>query len=559
MPLDWSIYTNRLTKVYPGRRRLYTPWSPAPTDPPALNAVNLAVQPGELFGLLGPNGAGKTTLIKLLCTLIAPTSGEALVNGYPLNREYDVKSSVGLMTSDDRSFYWRLTGRQNLEFFAHLHHIPEEKIRLRVEETLEIADLGSYADRRFNTYSSGMRQRLAIARAILHKPSILFLDEPTRGLDPETTVRLHDLIRKDLVERNGATVFLTTHDLVEAEILCDRVALMKQGHIIAVGTIPELRSETKAEPNTNFFPIYSGWMQKPIQGEPPVNHPPPIVKGNNQDKLHHLEGLSLSTAGAFLKRDFLTEVSYPVSLILQFVNILFSTGVFYFISQLFGSSVAPALSEYGGDYFSFVLIGIAFGNYFGVGLSSFASNLRQAQTTGTLEAMLATPTGIPAIILGSTIWDYLLTTFKVIVYFGLGMLLLNAQLGSGNYLSALVILLLTIITFSSIGIIAASFIMVLKRGDPVTWLFNVFSSLLGGVYYPLSVLPTWLQWLAGLLPITYALQGMRMALLQGKPLQAMLTEVFALIVFSVAFLPLSLFTFRLAVRQAKIDGSLAHY
>jgi ABC-2 type transport system permease protein len=527
---------------------------------PAVDGVTLSIKAGELFGLLGPNGAGKTTLIKVLCTLIQPTSGVATINGYDLTQEYRVKSSVGLMTSDERSFYWRLTGRQNLEFFGRLHHIPHEELGFRIEEAIDFSDLTPVADKRFNTYSTGMRQRLAIARAILHNPSILFLDEPARGLDPESIIRLHKLIRQELVDRKGITVFLTTHDLVEAESLCDRIALMNQGRITACGTIPELRTENGADAQASFLSVYSGLIQKTHSYRTNEDDPlQPSTTKSISKKFSNPSGLTLPIAAAFIKRDLLTELSYPISFLLQFVTVLFSTGVFYFISRLLGNSIVPSLSAYGGDYFSFVLIGIAFGNYFGVGLSSFANNLRQAQTTGTLEAMLSTPTTIPAIILGSTLWDYLLTTFKVIVYLAIGTLFLHARLGEGNYLAAAVILLLTILAFSSIGIVAASFIMVLKRGDPITWLFNVFSSLLGGVYYPLDVLPSWMQWLAGFLPITYALQAMRMALLQGKPLQEMLAEVFALIVFSFIFLPVSLITFRLAVRQAKIDGSLAHY
>ena len=136
---------------------------------------------------------------------------------------------------------------------------------------------------------------------------------------------------------------------------------------------------------------------------------------------------------------------------------------------------------------------------------------------------------------------------------------MGVNLGKGNYAAALVILLLTVVSFSSLGIIAASFIMVLKRGDPVTWLFNVVSGLLGGVYFPIAIMPGWMQGLSKLLPITYALEGMRLALLQGAALQKLVPEILALGAFSALLLPLSLFAFRYAVRLAKVDGSLTHY
>ncbi|MEJ2304341.1 MAG: ABC transporter permease, partial [Anaerolineales bacterium] len=226
---------------------------------------------------------------------------------------------------------------------------------------------------------------------------------------------------------------------------------------------------------------------------------------------------------------------------------------------LLGSAASPYLEAYGGDYFAFVLIGIAFAGYFGVGLSSFSSSLRQAQTTGTLEAMLTTPTALSTIILSSSLWSYLLTTLRVLVYLLIGDLFLKVNLGGGNYLGALIVLILTIISFSSLGIIAASFIMVLKRGDPITWLFNATSSFLGGIYYPVTILPGWLQFFSYLLPVTYALRAMRLALLQGASTATILSDILVLAVFSAILMPASLLAFRFAVRRARVDGSLSQY
>jgi ABC-2 type transport system permease protein len=261
---------------------------------------------------------------------------------------------------------------------------------------------------------------------------------------------------------------------------------------------------------------------------------------------------------AFLRRDWRIQLSYRFAFILQFLSVFFNVFVFYFLSLLVGDSAAPYLESYGGSYFAFVLIGLAFSGYFGVGLRSFADNLRDAQTTGTLEAMLLTPTRLSTIILSSGIYDYGYVTVQVIVYLALGALLFGVEL-NGNIPAAIVILLLTIIAMTSMGIVAASFIMVLKRGDPVTWVFNTASLLLGGVYYPVEILPTWLQALSRLLPITYALEAMRQALLNNASLQELWPDIAALIIFCIALVPLSLLSFRVAVHRAKIDGSLAHY
>ncbi len=267
----------------------------------------------------------------------------------------------------------------------------------------------------------------------------------------------------------------------------------------------------------------------------------------------------MTKALAFLACDLRLELSYRFSFFLQFFGIFMSVFVFYFLGRLVGPAASPYLKEYGGNYFAFVLVGIAFSGYFGTGLNSFASNIRQAQTTGTLEAMLVTPTPVSLIVLSSALWDYFMVTFQVLVYLGIGVLFLGLDLSHTNVPAALATLALTIVSFSSIGIIAASFIMVLKRGDPVTWLFNSVSSLLGGVYYPITVLPGWLQFVAALLPVTYALRALRLSLLQGASITQLLPDLMVLAGFGVILMPVSLVTFRWAVQRAKVDGSLTHY
>ena len=261
---------------------------------------------------------------------------------------------------------------------------------------------------------------------------------------------------------------------------------------------------------------------------------------------------------AFLWRDWLIESGYRASFFLHWAGVLFNVAVFYFMGRLIGPTAAPMLASYGGDYFAFALVGFALNGYFATGLSTFASNLRQAQMTGTLEAMLLSPTRPSLLVIGSSLWDYLLVTLNVLVYLAIGALL-GANLSQGNYAAAFGVLALSVVTFSSVGIIAASVILVTKRGDPVTWAVNALFTLLGGVFYPVEILPGYLQQLAALLPITHALRAMRLALLQGYSLSALAREVMILAAFAVVLVPLSLLAFRLAVRLAKREGSLAQY
>jgi ABC-2 type transport system permease protein len=262
---------------------------------------------------------------------------------------------------------------------------------------------------------------------------------------------------------------------------------------------------------------------------------------------------------AFLVRDYYTETSYRLSFLMGLGGILFSTLTFFFISELIGLQAGPYLQDYGGDYFSFVIIGIAFAGYFGVGLNGFARALREAQTTGTLEAMVMTPVPVSIIVVGSALWSYAFTTFRVFIYLLLGSLFFTLDLEGANYLGALVSLLLSIVAFASIGIIAAGIIMIIKRGEPLTVFFGAFANLVGGIYYPVAIMPEWLQFFSRLVPVTYAVRAMRLALLAGASWSALLPDLLALAGFVIILFPLSLLVFRRAVDQARRDGSLAHY
>jgi ABC-2 type transport system ATP-binding protein len=238
-----AIEAHQLTKLFDkpqGWRRLARV-----TPVTAVSDLSLKIPEGELFGLLGPNGAGKTTLVKMLCTLISPSSGTAVIAGRELTDAGAIRAEVGLVVSDDRSFYWRLSAQRNLAFFAAMHGLYGRAADERINQVLADVDLLDVADRRFGQFSSGMKQRLAIARSLLHRPRILFLDEPSRSLDPTATHRLHDLIRSLMADRE-MTVFLITHDLAEAESLCDRVAFMFKGQIQAIGAPAALRRHFRA-------------------------------------------------------------------------------------------------------------------------------------------------------------------------------------------------------------------------------------------------------------------------------------------------------------------------
>jgi len=211
----------------------------------ALDKVNIKIHSGELFGLLGPNGSGKTTTIKCLSTILIPDEGTAIVNGFDIQKETSmVRASLGMVVGGERTLYWKLTARDNLMYFASLYKMHRRHAKKRIEELLEIMQLSDRADERLEDYSTGMRQKVAIARALLHDPPILLLDEPTLGLDPNFARQIRNQIR-ELSEKQGKTVLLTTHYMDEADQLCDRVAFINNGKIVAVDTPNRLKAMVK--------------------------------------------------------------------------------------------------------------------------------------------------------------------------------------------------------------------------------------------------------------------------------------------------------------------------
>jgi ABC-2 type transport system ATP-binding protein len=197
----------------------------------ALRGVSLSVPEGELFGLLGPNGAGKTTLVKILATVLLPTSGSVTILGADVVRATSaVRSRIGLVFGGERGVYGTLTGRGTLRFWADLYRMEPQRARHRVEAVLELVGLTARADERVETYSRGMKQRLHLARGILHEPELLLLDEPTIGLDPVASSELRAIVRR--LNEGGMTVFLTTHYMAEAETMCQRVAFINEGQIV---------------------------------------------------------------------------------------------------------------------------------------------------------------------------------------------------------------------------------------------------------------------------------------------------------------------------------------
>ncbi len=267
----------------------------------------------------------------------------------------------------------------------------------------------------------------------------------------------------------------------------------------------------------------------------------------------------IKTVNAFLFRDLHIEVSYRLSFLLQVVGIFPVVLMFYFLSLLFGDVASGLLKAYGGHYFPFVLIGIAVQNYFILALSSFAGSIREAQLSGTLEAVLSTPVRLPVILMGSTFYAFVFNSIRIVIYLMIGSLISGPVFNWGSLPGAFLVIALSIMAFSSMGILSASFIVLFKKGDPLNWFFSIVSWLLGGVYYPISVLPEWLQRFSAFIPMTHSLEALRMLLINQGTLVSVSKSIFVLGIWALAGLPVSYLCFVYAVQRGRINGNLGHY
>ncbi|UCD92395.1 MAG: ABC transporter ATP-binding protein [Methanobacteriota archaeon] len=235
----------------------------------ALKSVDLDIYDGEIFGLLGPNGAGKTTLIKCLTTLLIPTEGTAWVNGFNLQKEENlVRASLGCMLMGERGLYWKLTGRENLEYFGALYHVPKEKRKERISYLTDLLNLQEFLDRTVETYSSGQKMIMAFAKSLVNDAPILFLDEPTVTMDVHAARELRRIVKE--LNREGHTIVYTTHQMFEADELCQRVAIIDRGEIIALGTPTQLKKSLKIQDVVNLEGVIPKGVAEKVKAIPGV-------------------------------------------------------------------------------------------------------------------------------------------------------------------------------------------------------------------------------------------------------------------------------------------------
>jgi ABC-2 type transport system permease protein len=261
----------------------------------------------------------------------------------------------------------------------------------------------------------------------------------------------------------------------------------------------------------------------------------------------------------FLKKDIKLELSYKFSFLLRTLSIVLFCLVFFFLAKMLGETRIKTLENYNGDYFSFALIGMAFYSFFTILLNSFSSRLREEQLTGTLEAIFLAPIRVPTLLVGISILSLARGFITIIIFFAVGALFLKARMVISNLPMFGLIFLLCTANFLSIGIIASSFILIFKRGNPVNWFLEALFLLAGGVIYPVSVLPGWIQKISDALPITYALKALRASLIPGADASGIGLQIAMLFISALVLLPVATISFCSALRIVKTQGTLSHY
>jgi len=262
---------------------------------------------------------------------------------------------------------------------------------------------------------------------------------------------------------------------------------------------------------------------------------------------------------AFFKRDFKTAASYRLHYATQGFGIILTTFSFFLLSKMFSGNQISQLEPYGGDYFSFVLIGIALADYFAISTNTFATEIRSSQVFGTLESLLMTPTSIITILLSSYVYRLFTTSFRLLFYILVGIFLFDMLLQPVNILALSAAFLLTLLPFFGIGLISASFIIVFKQGNPIGGLMAMSSGLLGGIMYPVTVLPDWLKPFSAILPITHGLEAIRQVLLRGALIVDIRQQLLALSVISIVSLVTGIISIYYGLMIAKKEGSILHY
>ncbi len=510
----------------------------------ALKGVSFEIARGECVAILGQNGSGKSTLVRLLSTLLLHDGGSAHVFGHDVFKDTRAVRRLVNRVSVEASFFKKMSSAENLSYAARFYGLTAGQTRDRIPEILD--RVGFPSERRneaMEDLSRGMQQKVALARALLTQPILLLLDEPTTGLDPRSKLEVQDFIR-EVRQVHDATILLCTHDLDEAETLADRIGILDGGRLIALAPADELKAQYGGGDARGGVLLgdRQGLRGRESRGGR-------LMPGAAATLRHELIGLS----GVFernvylVKRYFWWDVAFFVWTVANTLTIVF---------------IAEGIEATGGQIdvgrvTTILLVGAVVWAYLGIIFEILTETVAWERWEGTIEYTFMAPLSRPIHLFGMGLFAIVYGIIRAILLFGVVALFFDIDVGGANFLAALVVLLIASIPFIGIGMMTAVLPLISpEKGTQLGFIAQGILLVVSGVYYPVSVLPEWMQWLSTISPATYALDGMRDAILEGDGLTMMWDEIWPLIVIGFVSIPLGLEVFRRGERYAKQHGKL---
>lgn len=521
MPDAEVLRASGLCKTY---RRAYLLSRTLKTEIPVLMGADLVAESGKIVGIIGKNGCGKTTLLKICAGLVASDSGTLTLGTVNLLEDRVNRCSLtGYAGASPRSFYWRLTGRQNLLFFGALQGMTRRQTRDAIAVLTVRLDLCEFIDKPVGTCSGGMKQLLSIARCLMTPKKVLLFDEPLHGLDGEKRNRVICEINRAARDL-GSIVLVTAQRQGEIEDFTDKIFLIQDGKLS----------------------LDSSGDSRPVPDRGP--------------EITRVPGTWLRQIGAYLERDIRISLSYPLAAGFTLVGATAALLIFFFLGKLIGNQESGLLTRYGGNYFSFAVVGIAFSKCLSTLLTAFQSSIRSEQLKGTFQIQLTMAIALPILAGGLSARALINGFFRLFLYLLLGCLFLGLHLKYTQWMWAIITLLLSFACYTGFGLIAGGLTLHLKRSIPVAYMVLLGSEILAGVYYPLGVLPGFAQSVARFIPLTHAVELLRLLLLPVQADPAVINRgIASLGLLALLLLPAGWLFFKASLKAAVKAGNLEEY
>ena len=517
----------------------------------ALDGVSFTMEKGETVAILGQNGSGKSTLVRLLSTLLLPDGGWARIFGHDVVSDERAVRRLVNRVSVEASFFKKMSSSENLSYASRFYGMTSRETRDRIPEILE--RVGFPSDRRtepMENLSRGMQQKVALARALLTSPVLLLLDEPTTGLDPRSKLEVQEFIR-EIRETHDSTILLCTHDLDEAEMLAERIGILDRGKLLALEPAEALKRRYDADTLEEAFFAATG-REFEVEGD----------DDDDREVFTHESAMSLGErceaelvgAGGVVERNAYLTRRYIWWDVAWFIWTVANTLTIVFIAKgVEASGVEFDVNE----YMTYLLIGAVVWAYLGILFGFLMETVAWERWEGTIEYTFMAPLSRAMHLAGQGVFAILYGLIRAVFLFGVCALFFSLSMPDANYMAALVILAISSISFIGIGIMTSVLPLISpEKGTQLGFIAQGTLLVVSGVYYPVSVLPDWMQFLAKFSPATYALEGIRRAILDGDGITELGDQIGPLVLIGLVSIPLGLWVFRRGELYAKRHGKL---